>query len=212
MAIKTAGADPHHLVNRRQGEQATALPVQVACENVEDLDRPLAQGTEALGGYAHAAIADSSVRSREIMGHGLNDFHGHPGVCCSPLGGQVGDRSAHGLDPVHYGFELTQLNQSIPVQHVDHGQQQRGIGSGPHRMIVSGQLRCFGSSRIDHHQFAAPPGQGFDALAHVGHGPNAAIGCHGVGPQHQKVIGPVDVGNGEQQLVPEQPKGDEMVG
>ncbi len=38
-----------HLINRGQSKQTTPFPIEIARHDVDDLYRPLAQGTETLG-------------------------------------------------------------------------------------------------------------------------------------------------------------------
>ena len=77
--------------------------------------------------------------------------------------------------------------------------------------MFAGQLGGFRQAGIHHHQFAAPFAQRLDTLAHIGHGPDAAVGRNGVGAKHEKVLAAVNVRNGKQRLVAEQPQAGEMV-
>ncbi len=72
-------------------------------------------------------------------------------------------------------------------------QQEQGIGARGDEVVLAGQLRGLGAAGVDQHQLAAAGRERLDAFFHIRHGPDAAVGGDGVGPQHQEVVGAVDV-------------------
>ncbi|MNH36810.1 hypothetical protein D3C79_976400 [compost metagenome] len=67
-------------------------------------------------------------------------------------------------------------------------------------MLVGHGCR-FAVPRVNHHQLATTGTQGLQALFHIRHGHDAAIGRQRVGAQHQHEVGVVDVRNRQQQTV-----------
>ena len=76
--------------------------------------------------------------------------------------------------------------------------------------MFAGDLRGLGAARIDHHQFAAR-GQRLEPLGDVRRGHQAAVGNHRIGAEHQEIIGAIDIGNRQQELVPVHRGVDELV-
>ncbi len=84
----------------------------------------------------------------------------------------------------------------------DQSQQEVGVGAWPDEVVRAGELRGLGPAGIDDHHGAAlahfPK-----STAHVGRAHDAAVAGQRVGAQHQHVVAAIDVGDREEQLVPE---------
>ena len=133
-------------------------------------------------------------------------------VCCAANSGVNRAMSrCHLLQPRDEGRQLARPGQVLREQRIEHAQQKQGIAAGGNEMVFAGHLRGFRAARVDQHQLAAPGLQCLDAVLDVRHGPDAAVGGDGVGPQHQEIVGAIDIGNREQGLVPEQPQGGEVM-
>ena len=91
--------------------------------------------------------------------------------------------------------------QAFLEQGVEQRQQQRSIAAGAHEQVLVGDGRGFAAPRIDHHQFAATRLDGFEALFHIRHGHDAAVGGQRVAAEDQHEIGVIDIGNRDQQAV-----------
>ncbi|MNZ59189.1 hypothetical protein D3C78_772190 [compost metagenome] len=57
-----------HQIDSRLGAQCASDPIQVTGDQVDQLHQPMAQGTERLGGNAHATITNRSPGGGEIPG------------------------------------------------------------------------------------------------------------------------------------------------
>ena len=125
---------------------------------------------------------------------------------------ELDDIASDLLQPGGEGRKLPGSGQVLGENGVEHCQQEQGVGAGADEMVLAGQLRGLGAARIDHHQFSAAVLQRLDAFFDIRHGPDAAVGGDWVRSQHEEVVGAVDVGNGEQGLVAEQPQGYQVVG
>ena len=194
-------------VDGRLGEEHPALPVEVAGQDVEQVDRPLADGAEALGGQPHPA-----VRRRAVGGGKPGPAAAGPGRQpagrLGSLGREAGDEVAHPVDVVDV---RRGSGQPFLEQHVQHREQHRGVGAGPDKVVLGGDLRGLGAARVEHHHPAAAVLQVADPLGEVGNGHQRAVGRHRVGAKDQEEVGPVEVGDRQQELVAEELPGHELV-
>ena len=131
-----AGADD---VDRRRGEHHAARPVEVAGEEVEAVDGPLAHGAERLRGDADPAVDDAAVGRRELAGETAHDVGRHAAHRLGALGGEVGDRRQDRVQPVDVRPGRAARSSASSVdEHVQHREQHRtrrcrGARSGARR-------------------------------------------------------------------------------
>ncbi len=79
-------------------EHRAADPVEVACQDVQQLDQPLAQRAELLRRDAHAAVAHGRGRGREVADEPLHDL----GIDARRGGRRLGRERAHQIaDGIH---------------------------------------------------------------------------------------------------------------
>ena len=82
---------------------------------------------------------------------------------------------------------------------------------GPDEVVLVGDLGGLGAARVD---TTIRPPRAFSVaqpLREVGRGHQRAVGGHRVRAEHEEVRGPVEVGDRDQQLVPEELQRDEQV-
>ena len=79
-------------------------------------------------------------------------------------------------------------------------------------MMLVCQLGGFGTTRVQHHQFAPAALQRFKAIFHVGDGHDGTVGNQWVAANDHEVIGTVDIRNREQGLVAKQLVSSKLMG
>ena len=85
-------------------------------------------------------------------------------------------------------------------------QQERRVGARPNKEVLTGECRRLGPPRVNHDYLTAASLEIFEALAHIGHRPDAAIRGKRISSEHQKVIGAIHVRDRTQQHVPKTPQ------
>ena len=93
--------------------------------------------------------------------------------------------------------------ETLSEDHVDHRQQEQGVGTGPDEQVLVGHRRRFGAAWIDDHDAPAAGAQIVEPLAHVGRRHDAAVGDQRVGADAEKEIRPVEIRYGHHQAVTE---------
>ncbi|MCW2813962.1 MAG: hypothetical protein JWN84_1417 [Nocardioides sp.] len=173
------------------------------------MDRPLAQGSEALGRDAHPAVDDRRLlardRARQLADHLRVDARDR---CCA-LGAERRDQLGQAVEPVDV---RRRAGQALGEQHLQHRQQHRGVGAGAHEVVLVGDLGGLGAPRVDDDHPAFARLEVTDALGEVGHGHQRAVGGHRVGTDDHEQLGAVEVGDRDHQLVAEELPRHELVG
>ena len=85
-------------------------------------------------------------------------------------------------------------------------QQERRVGARPNKEVLTGDCRRLGPPWVNHDYLTAASLEIFEALAHIGHRPDAAIRRKRISSEHQKVIGAIHVRDRTQQHVPKTPQ------
>ncbi len=101
--------------------------------------------------------------------------------------------------------------EAVAEDHVQHRQQQVRVGPRPDRDVLGGEPGGLGAAGVHHHH---PPAAGDHVLQPtpgVGHRGEGAVGDRRVGPEHQQVLGAVDVGDRQDRVVAEHELGGEVL-
>ena len=207
VAIETAGVAAEgtqgHDIEGGPGEHDTAFPVQVAGEDVDEIDQPGAEGAVGTGGDAHPGV-DSRTGSRgDVAGQLANDTRGHAHGLGHFFRCPVHHQAGQVLFAIEYGVQLAGRHQQLLEQHLGNGQQQVHIGTGADKMVLVGHFGGLGAARIDDHHLAPAFLQGLEAPFHVRHGHDGTVGGQRVTADDQEVIGAVHIRDGKQGLVAE---------
>ena len=125
---------------------------------------------------------------------------------------ELGDGHGHRVQAIGKIRQVPGVRQVLREQGIEDRQQEQGVAARGDVVMFTGQLGGLGEARVDHHQLAAPAGELLDPLAHIRHRPQTAVGGDGIGPQHQEIVGAVDIRDRVQGLVAEQPQGGQVVG
>ncbi len=104
---------------------------------------------------------------------------------------------------------LPHVDEALLEEHPHHREEQQGVGAGPDREMLVGQLRGTGAPGVDDGEPPAAAAQRPDPAREVGCGAQAPVGVQWVGADDQEVVGAVQVRYGDgQRIAVEQPAGD----
>ena len=193
-------------------EHRAARPVEVARERVEDVDEPARGGAEALRRRADPPVDHGAVGGGEVAGEPADGVGVDAAALRGVLRGAAERELAHRVDPGDVGRGVAEVDEVLGDEHVDHGQQQEGVGPGPDGDVLVGLLRGPRAARVDDDD---PPAAGPDraqAPAHVGRGHEAPVGGHRVGPEHEQVVRAVEVGERHREAGAEQVRDGQLLG
>lgn len=196
-----AAAHPAQDVHRGPRNQRPARAIEVARDDVEQLDGPLADRAEPLGRDAEPAVTGSPIRCRELA----RDSADHLGIDTGDGRGSFRRPPGEGLTEFRQPIDVRRWILDAVGQHlVDQGEQERGIRPGPDEVVLIGDGRGFGPARVDHDHPAATRPYVLEAFGETGRGHHAAVRRERVGAEHQQVRRTVDIGHRDHQLMPVQ--------
>ena len=145
-----AGAD------RRQREHRPAGPVQVAGQDVDDVDQPAAEGAEFDRGRADPAVHRRASGRRRVRGPACGCRRpAHRSARRPPPARSRAASSRTSSTPSTWSARPPSVDQVLLEQHMHDGEQQRGVGAGPRRDVPVGQFGGAGAGRVDDDQRAA---------------------------------------------------------
>ncbi|MNS45207.1 hypothetical protein D3C72_776690 [compost metagenome] len=159
----------------------------------------MAKGAVGLGRNPHAAVAHRPVGSGKVPCQLANVCRGNATVRAHGLRAERRDRFAHRLQT--RDRQVRAARQAFSEQGVEQATQQGRIPSRANEQVTVGHRRCFAASRVHHHQAPTPGLQRFQALFHIRHGHDAAVGCQRVAAEDQHETGLVDVRDRQQQAM-----------
>jgi len=151
-----------------------------------------------LGRYAHPAIADRARRRREVPRDAADLASRNAGDPGRALGGEGQDPRGDRVEPIQV---LDRPRQPFIEEGRQQAQQKRRVRARPDEMMLARDHRGLGPSRVDHDQLATARLDRPQPLGHIRHGHQAAVRHQRVGAQHQEIVGVVDVGDRQQQLM-----------
>ena len=209
VVVTRADEPPADRVDRWLGEQDPAFPVEVARQQVQALDRPLADRPEPVRGDAEPAVRRTPVGRGELARQPADDLGRQAAGRLRTLGGELRDRGRH---PLHVVDVRRSRGETLGEQHLEHRQEHDRVAAGAHEVVLGGDLGGLGAPGVEDHHPAAALLQVAQPLREVGNGHEGAVGGHRVGPDDQEEGGPVDVRDRQQQLVAVELPPDELVG
>jgi hypothetical protein len=178
-------------------EEGAAGPVEVAGEDVQDVDQPAGQGAVRDGTAADAAVYGGGGRGGQFAGERADRV----GVDVAGLGGglrgEVLYRLAEFVGPLHQLGEFAEVGELLLEEDVRHGREQQRVGAGADGHVPVGEFGGTGAAGVDDGQGAAARLEGLELAGEVGGGAQAAVGFEGVGADQQQVVGAVEVGHGD---------------
>jgi len=103
-------------VEGRVGEHRAAGDVEPSGEQVQQVDRPLAEAAERLRRNAHAPVGDGGLRVREIERQAADRGGVDAGHASCGIRGERRDRCAHAVDAIERGMGMSVLEGSLNVE------------------------------------------------------------------------------------------------
>ena len=141
---------------------------------------------------ADGAAARSRARPRTASA-------GMPLTCSASSGVNALDGLAHGVDAVDVGGAGGRRRRPAARARPP---AARRVGPRPHEVVLVGDLGRLGAARVDDHQPPSASGELAPPLGEVGHRPERAVRRHRVVADEHEQVGVVDVGHGQEELVP----------
>lgn len=117
------------------------------------------------------------------------------------LGGEVAGQCPDLVDAGDVPFEVAEPGESLVEEHVDDGEEQRGVGAGARGDVEVGELGGAGALGVEDGESAAAAAQRLELAGEVGGGGEAAVGHQGVAADDDQVVGAVQVGHGDGERV-----------
>lgn len=163
-------------------EEGAAGTVEVAGEDVQDVDQPAGQGAVRDGAAADAAVYGGGGRGGQFPGERADRL----GVDVAGLGGGFRGEVPHGLaefvGPLHQLGEFPEVGELLLEEDVRHGGEQHCVGAGADGHVPVGELGGAGAARVDDGQGAAARLEGLELAGEVGGRAQAAVGFEGLAP------------------------------
>ena len=135
-------------------EHQAAGPVEVAGEDVHDVDQPGRERPELLVAGADAAVERRRRRGRVLAGDAPDGVGRDATRRLDALGGEVDRRGPHHVDAVDVGADGTEVDEVLGEEHVHHREEERGVGAGNDGDPLVGAVRGARPTRVDHHDLA----------------------------------------------------------
>jgi hypothetical protein len=189
----------------RVGEHRAARAVEVAGQQVDDVDQPARERAGPHRGRAEPAVHAGAVRIGELTGQRPDGVGGDPAAVRDPFRAERREPREHLVEAVEVAASrsgtvtlpsscrvwASAASRSASVPGAD-GEVEVGLRGGP------------GPARIDDHQPAAAALQRRQPAGEVRGRPQRAVGDPRVAAEHDQQVGPVDVGDRDGQRVAEQ--------
>ncbi len=193
-------------------EERAAGPVEVAGEDVEDVDQPVGEGAVLHGGAAHPPVDGGGGRGGELPGEGADGGGVHVAGGGDRLGGELPYRGPYLLDALDVGGERSEVGEVLREKGVDEGGEEQRVGAGADRDVPVGEARGAGAPGVDDGEGAAASSEGLEPAGEVGGGAQAAVGGQRVGAEDQQVVGAVQVRHGDGEGVTEEQAAGDVLG
>ena len=175
----------------------------MASQDIDDIDEPRVQRAEFLHTGADAAVKGGAFRRREVAGEPA-DILRSDATTWGHAQGVIGrDSPFQSFQAVEIFAEPAGLRQPFGKQSVDEAEKEVDIAAGANEEMFVRDLRGFGAARVYRHHAPSSCSQRPRLAAEIGHGPEAAIGGHGVGAENNEQIRSGNVRNGNAHPVAE---------
>jgi hypothetical protein len=199
-------------VGGRLREEGAAGAVEVAGEDVEDVDEPAAERAVRDGAAADAAVDGGGRRGGEFAGESA----GHVGVHVTGRGDRLGGEVPYGLAQFVDAFEvpgqLAGVGEALLEQDVRHRREEECVGAGADRDVPVGEFGGAGAARVDHGEGAAAGLERLEPAGEVGGGAQTPVGLQGVGADEEQMAGVVQVRHGDRVGVAEEQSAGDVLG
>ncbi len=184
--------------HRRQREHHPAGPVQVAGQDVDDVDQPAADGAEFDGGRARSGRRRQRWARRRVPWPECGCRRPSTPQCAATVSGAKSRASSRtSSNPATWSARSSERHQVLVEQDVDDGEQQCRVGAGPRRHVPVGELGGAGAGRVDDDQRAAALTQAAQLAGEICGGGQAAVGHQRIRADDHQVVGAVEIGHGE---------------
>src|SRR5207248_5091778 len=136
-------------------EHRAAHAVEVAGDDVEDVDQPARERAELLRARADAAVDRGALGGSELARH-APDLAGRDSGCLGDaLGLEVRDELAHLVEPRNEWVSLQEGDKALGEDHVRKRRQQQRVGARADEVMLVRMLCGPAAARVDDYDLAA---------------------------------------------------------
>ena len=178
-------------------EHRPARAVEIACQDVDDVDEPAAQRSEFDRGGADPAVDGGRRGGGEFAGQHPDLVRGDSAVRGDGVGPEVRCDGADLVDTVDMVGHRAEVDQTLVEEHVHDGEHQRRVGARAGSDVPIGEFGGAGAGGIDDDQLAAALAQRPQLAGKIGGGGQTAVGHKGIRADDDEVVRAVEVGHGE---------------
>jgi hypothetical protein len=200
-----------HRIERRGREHGAARAVEVAGDEVHELDQPVTRHAVRLDRGSHAAVDGGARGRRQLPGEPLDRGGREPRRVRHPPRRKGADRLRHDLEPVGERRQPTRRGEPLLEEHVQDRREQQRIRARPDEQVLVGEPRGLGPARVHDRESSTAGAELPDPTGKAGRRHHRALRDGGVAAEDQDEAGAVEVGHRLQQLVAVHPGRHEQV-
>ena len=183
------------LADGGEREHRAALAVEVAGQEVEDVDEPARERAEPLRRRPDPPVDGGRVGGGELVRHPADLAGFDPAGAGDGLGRERLGERGEGVGAGRVLGERAGSGEVVGDQRVRDREQQQRIASRGDEVVLGGLLRGPRAARIDDDDLAAALADRPDPAAHVGRREQRPVRDQRVGAEDHQVVGAVDVGD-----------------
>ena len=181
------------------GKHPAAHLIQPPGEDVERVDEPVGRRAELGLAHTEPRVDSSASSTGKITRKPPNRLRIHAGLLLHGLRREVRHHRGNRRHAINEGVCPSGIDQSLVKEHMDHRCQQEDIGAGTDEDMLVSDIGRLCPTRIDHDDPSAPLAKPLKASLDVGRRHDRAIRNDGIAPDHEEVIGAIDIRHGQQQ-------------
>ena len=201
--VATAGQPTPQDVEGGPGEHRAPGAVEVSGDGVENVEQPLAEAAELLGGQPDPPVGHRPGSRGKAPGQAADALRRDAGGPGDALGRELAHHPLHLLEAVRETGQPARRHPAFREQRVQQRQEEERIAARTDEVVNVRQLGGLRAARVHHHQAAAAGPQRLEPERHPRRGHQAPVGHHRVRPEQEQEVGAVHVRDGKQKLVAE---------
>ncbi len=174
--------------DHRVRHQGAAGAVEIAGDQRQGIEQEADQCAVVAQAGAGAAVGGGGGCGREVAGQRSDHVGGQAGAGGGELRSEGSAEVSQDLGAGGLALDRRRVLQAVGEDHLQHGQQQPGVGVGFDGDVFVGACG-FGAARIDHHDPPAAAHDGGQVVFDAGCPHGAAPGHQRVGAEHQQEVG-----------------------
>ena len=184
-------------IRKRRGrvrEHCAAFAVEVAAHDVQDVDGPTGEGSEALGTGPQSAVTSGRRGRCKLPREGSDRVRFDPRESRDAFRRKRGGKFLDFVESPRLRGEAPGRSEPLIEQDVHDREQECRVRTGSNEVVFVRQFGRLAAARIDDDDFSAAIANRSQARAKIGRRQQASIRYRRVRAQHEQVVGAIDVG------------------